>query len=318
MTLSGAPVVAQVVRNGFVEGEHRGLAVLTDAAGAVEFAVGDPRTVILPRSSNKPLQAVASLRAGARLRDELLAIACSSHSGEAFHLDAVRALLASAGLTEEALLNTPDLPAGEAERVAWLRAGRPASSLAQNCSGKHAAMVAAAKASGWDVGSYLDADHPLQRLMRDTISELAGEAVPDVVVDGCGAPQHALPLVGLARAFGRLAAAQHGPERAVADAMRAYPQYVAGTGRDATDLMREVGGLIAKDGAEGVYAIGLPDGRGLAAKIVDGSNRARGPVVAELLRVAGVGSADARARLAFSPVLGHGQPVGAVVAVRLG
>ncbi len=318
MALTGAPVVAQVVRNGFVEGQHRGLGVITDASGAVEFAVGDPRTVILPRSSNKPLQAVASLRAGAPLHDEWLAIACSSHSGEAFHLDAVRALLASVGLTEDALLNTPDLPAGEAERTAWLREGRPASSLAQNCSGKHAAMVAAATASGWDLATYLDPEHPLQRLMRTTIAELAGEAVPAVVVDGCGAPQHALPLVGLARAFGRLVSATDGPERAVADAMRAHPEYVAGTGRDATALMREVDGLLAKDGAEGVYAIGLPDGRGLAVKIVDGSLRARGPFVAELLRLAGVGSAESRARLASSPVLGHGRPVGAVEAVALG
>nr|NLI50208.1 asparaginase [Propionibacterium sp.] len=313
-----APVVARVVRNGVVESVHHGLGVVTDAAGAVLVAVGDPGTVVLPRSANKPLQAVGCLRAGAPARDETLAVAASSHSGEPFHLDAVRRLLAAGGLTEAALRNTPDYPVDEAARIAWIAAGRPRTPLAQNCSGKHAAMVTAAAASGWDVAAYLDPTHPLQRLLAATIEEFAGEPVAAVVVDGCGAPQHGLTLAGLARAFGRLASAPDGEAARVADAMRRFPEYVGGTGRDATGLMRAVPGLVAKDGAEGVFAVGLPDGRGVAVKIADGASRGRGVLLAGLLRRAGVGPDAALATLADEVVLGHGRPVGRVEGVRLG
>lgn len=318
MTLTDAPVVARVVRNGIVESVHRGLGVVTDASGAVVLAVGDPATVVLPRSANKPLQAIGCLRAGTPARDETLAIAASSHSGEPFHLAAVRALLAAGGLDESALQNTPDYPVDEAARVAWIAAGRPRTPLAQNCSGKHAAMVTAAAASGWDVAGYLDPGHPLQRLLAATIAEFAGEPVAAVVVDGCGAPQHGLTLAGLARAFGRLAAATDGEAAAVADAMRRHPEYVGGTGRDVTRLMAAVPGLVAKDGAEGVFAVGLPDGRGVAVKIADGATRGRGVLLAELLRVAQAGPETALAELSDEVVLGHGRAVGRVEGVRLG
>ncbi len=316
MPLSQAPVVARVVRNGVVESVHRGLGVVTDASGAVVFAVGDPAALVLPRSANKPLQAVAALRAGTPARDELLAVAASSHSGEPFHLDAVRRLLVAGGLTEAALQNTPDYPSGEDARVAWIAAGRPPSSLAQNCSGKHAAMVTAAAASGWDVAGYLAADHPLQRLMAATVAEFAGEPVGAVVVDGCGAPQHGVSLAGLARAFGRLASATDGEAALVADAMRRFPRYVGGTGRDVTRLMTAVPGLVGKDGAEGVFAVGLPNGRGIAVKIADGANRGRGVLLAEFLRLAEAGSPESLSELADEVVLGHGRPVGRVEGVR--
>lgn len=310
--------MARVVRGGVVESVHHGLAVVTDAAGAVLFAVGDPGAAVLPRSANKPLQAVGSLRAGTPAREELLAVAASSHSGEPFHLDAVLRLLAAGGLDEGALRNTPDFPVGDEARIAWIAAGRARSSLAQNCSGKHAAMVTAAAASGWEPATYLEATHPLQRLLTETVEELAGERVAAVVTDGCGAPQHGLTLRALARAFGGLAAAPDGEQRLVADAMRRHPEYVGGTGRDVTRLMRDVPGLVAKDGAEGVYAVGLPDGRGVAVKIADGATRARGVLLAEVLRLAGIGTPEALAALAEELVLGHGRPVGRVEAVRLG
>ena len=116
--------MARVVRGGVVESVHHGLAVVTDAAGAVLFAVGDPGAAVLPRSANKPLQAVGSLRAGTPAREELLAVAASSHSGEPFHLDAVLRLLAAGGLDEGALRNTPDFPVGDEARIAWIAAGR--------------------------------------------------------------------------------------------------------------------------------------------------------------------------------------------------
>lgn len=313
--LATAPVVAHVLRNGFVESVHHGVGVETDAGGAVAFAVGDPGTPMFPRSSLKPVQAVAMLRAGAPLAGEHLALACASHVGEPFHVAGVRAMLAASGLGEAALRNTPGLPHDERSRTDWLRAGHDPESIAQGCSGKHAGMLAACVAAGWPTDDYLDPGHPLQRLIRDTVADLTGTPPLALAVDGCGAPIHAVPLAGLARAFGRLAAASGGPERQVADAMRAHPAFVSGTSRSATRLMRDLPGAIAKDGAEAVYAAGLADGRGFAVKITDGGDRAAGVLLAALLRRAGAASDAALEALADAPVLGHGHPVGAVVAV---
>ena len=187
--------------------------------------------------------------------------------------------------------------------------------MAQNCSGKHAGMLAACVAAGWDTGTYLDLDHPLQQLMRQTLADLAGEPVVATGVDGCGAPVMSLSLTGLARAFGRLAsAAPRTDEAKVADAIRAHPQWLGGTRRDVTALVAGVPGLIAKDGAEAVYAAGLADGRGVALKIADGGQRARPVVLAAVLRSMGVES-PVLDQLQTAPILGHGLPIGAVVAV---
>lgn len=312
--LESAPVVVRVVRGEFVESVHHAIGVVTGPDGAVSFAVGDPATPIFPRSALKPLQAVAALRAGAAIGGRELAVACASHSGEPQHFDAVRSLLASCGLTEADLANTPGLPTNEAAQWAWLRSGRGRESIVQNCSGNHAAMLAACVAAGWGLGDYLAPEHPHQRLVADVVAELVGSPVLDTAVDGCGAPVFAVPLVGLARAFGRLATATSGPEREVADAMRAFPELVGGTGRDVTTLMQAVPGLVAKDGAEGVYAAGLPDGTGVALKVTDGADRARVPVMAELLRRTGMVADDVLDAWATSPVLGHGRVVGGVEA----
>ncbi|MBO1767020.1 asparaginase [Allobranchiibius sp. GilTou38] len=315
--LSGAPVVAHVVRNGFVESVHHGCAVLTAPDGAVVRQIGDAGAPCFPRSSNKPLQAVAMLKAGLQLNAPLLALASASHSGEAFHLDGVRHILAEHDFSPEDLQNTPDLPYDVQARNDWLAAGHGPTSLAQNCSGKHAGMLGACRAAGWDPSTYLDPAHPLQQSMEQTISEIAGEQVSATAVDGCGAPVMAISLAGLARAFGRIAAADEATyEGRVAHAIRAHPEYLGGTRRDVTALIRAVPGAVAKDGAEAVYAVGLPDGRGFAVKIADGSQRARQVVMAALLRSAGVDSAGLD-EIADVPVLGHGQPVGAVLPVAI-
>ncbi len=313
--LSEAPVVAHVVRNGFVESVHHGCAVVTDSAGVVQSEVGDAGALCLPRSSNKPMQAVAMLRAGLQLNAPLLALASASHSGEPFHLDGVRQILAQSDLTENDLQNTPDLPYDEQACNEWLAAGHGPMSVAQNCSGKHAGMLGACQAAGWDTSTYLDPDHPLQQLMAQTISDIAGEEVGATAIDGCGAPVMAISLAGLARAFGKIAAAPDtSDEGRVAHAIRAYPEYLGGTRRDVTALIRGLPGSVAKDGAEAVFAVGLSDGRGFAVKIADGGNRARQVVMAALLRSAGV-EADVLDKVGAVPILGHGQPVGAVVAV---
>lgn len=306
------------MRGDFVESLHRGLGVITAPDGSVEFAVGDADTPVFPRSSLKPLQAVAAIRAGARLRDGGLAVVCSSHSGEAMHVAAVTGVLAEAGLGTEVLRNTPSLPINEAAMLAWVAAGRGKESIVQNCSGNHAGMLAACVAQGWELETYLDPAHPHQVLTEQVAEEYFEEQVTALAVDGCGAPVWALPLQGLARAYGRLAAAGEGTDREVADAMRAHPELVGGTGRDVTHLMQDAPGLICKDGAESVYACGLPDGRGLAVKIVDGGDRARRGLLAELLRRTGYCSEAALSRLADVEILGHGRPVGRVVPLPLG
>lgn len=313
--LSAAPVIAHVVRGGFVEGVHHGSAVVTSPDGSIELEVGDASGPIYPRSSSKPLQALAMVRNGLPTDGAQLALACASHSGEAFHIEAARAILADAGLSETDLQNTPDYPLDDAARIAHIASGVPKQSITQNCSGKHASMLATCVVNGWDLATYRDPAHPLQVAVADTVRELTGSEISAVAVDGCGAPIHAVSLAGLARAFGRLAAATEGPEAKVAQAIRDYPEYLGGTGRDVTTLVRGVPGAIAKDGAEAVYAVGLADGHGIALKVADGSSRARTVLLAAVLRRIGITEPDVLEALERQPVLGHGEPVGAVVAV---
>lgn len=307
------PVLAHVVRSGFVESVHHGSVVAMAADGSCALSLGDVTSPVFPRSSNKPPQAVAMLRCGLDLDGELLALTSASHSGESFHLDGALRILASVGLTETALRNTPDYPVDEVERTQWIRTGRPPSSLGQNCSGKHAGMLATCVLNGWDVDTYLEPEHPLQRSIAITLAELAEEPVAATGVDGCGAPVMAVSLTGLARAFVAIAMAGPGtPEHRVAEAVRRHPEWLGGTRRDVTALLRGVPGLIAKDGAEGVYAAALPDGRAVALKVADGAQRARPVVMAAALRALGV-QARVLGEQLTAPVLGHGQPVGAVV-----
>jgi len=305
-------VIARVVRSQFVEGEHHGTAIAVAADGDRVVAVGDPDGSIFPRSSNKPLQAVAMLRAGLTLDDHLLALAAASHSGEAFHRDGVRRILRAAGLDESALQTPADLPFGPEEFEFWRRTGRAPSPIAHNCSGKHAAMLATCEVNGWPTRSYRDPDHPLQRLITETVSDLTGDAIAATGVDGCGAPVLAVSLAGLARAFARLAVAPAGtPEHRVAQAIRTYPEWLGGTDREVTRLIHGVPGLVAKEGAEGVFALALPDGRACAVKVADGADRARIVVLVELLRRLGV-DAPVLDELADVPVLGGGAVVGRV------
>ncbi|SNR48943.1 asparaginase [Haloechinothrix alba] len=281
--------VAHVMRSGLVESVHYGSVVVLGAHGSELLAMGDVDAACYPRSTLKPVQGTALVRCGLELPAELLALAVASHSGEARHVDGVRRLLAGYGLDEPDLGNTPGLPAGEAARREWLAAGRGAERLPQNCSGKHAAMLAVSKLRGHSTANYLDPDHPVQREIERTVTELSGEAVAHVAVDGCGAPLFALSLRGVARCIGRIAAAADGtPEGTVASAMRAHPEMVGGNGRSATLLMTAVPGMLAKDGAEGMYVAACGDGTAVAVKLADGGDRARVAVTAAALDRAGV------------------------------
>lgn len=304
--------VAHLIRGGMTEGIHYGSVVVLGAGGEVRLQIGDIEAACYPRSALKPVQAVAMVRAGLPLDGELLSLAAASHSGEERHLAGARRILELAGLTEDALRNTPDLPFGPAVREAWLREGRPASRLAQNCSGKHAAMLYVSRLNGWSLDDYLDPRHPLQQAIAEIAEDLSGQRVAQVSVDGCGAPLFAVSLHGLARAAARITTAAPGtPEARVADAMRAHPEMASGAGRDVAALMRAVPGLLTKDGFEGVQVAALPDGRAVAVKIADGADRARVPVTAAALARAGV---DPAALTAFAgePLFGGGRPVGSV------
>ncbi|WP_404385108.1 asparaginase [Knoellia locipacati] len=313
--LDAAPVLAHAIRGGFVESAHRASVAVTAADGSVVLALGDADDPVFPRSSNKPIQALAMVRNGLDVAPRHLALVSASHSGEPFHLDAVREILDGAGLTVRDLQNTPDFPIDDEAKLDWIRAGNAKESLAQNCSGKHAGMLATCVAAGWDHTAYLEADHPLQRACEATLAELAGEPVAATAVDGCGAPVMAISLGGLARAFGRIASAAPGTDEArVADAIRSNPEYLGGSRRDVTTLVQGTPGAIAKDGAEAVYAVGLADGRGIALKVADGGQRARTVILAAVMRRLGIESGAIEA-LEDAPILGHGKPVGSVVAV---
>lgn len=307
-----------MIRSGFTESVHRGPVIALGADGDPVLAAGAVHEPIFPRSSNKPLQAAAMVRCGLGLDGKLLALAAASHSGEDFHVAGAREILAGAGLTTDALQCPPALPMDEPSLHALIRRGGRPDRVHMNCSGKHAAMLATCVAAGWPTASYRDPAHPLQAEIRRTIERLSGEPVTAVGVDGCGAPVFALSVAGLARAFRAMILSDPGsPERTVADAMRAYPEWTSGSTRPERALMEAVPGLLLKSGAEGVEAFALADGRAGAFKIDDGAARARPPVTVALLRRLGAADepdADVAAldRAGLAEVKGGGQRVGEI------
>jgi len=309
------PVLAEVIRSGFVESRHRGAIAALASDGTFAFTVGSANSPIFPRSSNKPLQATAMLTAGLPLDGELLALAAASHSGEDFHVQGVHDILDFAGLTDRDLQCPTSLPLDEPTARRLIReSDTPESRVRMNCSGKHAAMLVTCIANDWPTETYRDPGHPLQRHIRKTIEELAREPVAAVGVDGCGAPLFALTLGGLARAYRALVLAEPGTAgRKVADAMRKFPEWTSGTTRDENRLMASIPGLLLKGGAEGVDAFALPDGSAAAVKIEDGNARARTPVTVAILAALGV---QPPAELATSVVIGGDSPVGEIRPVR--
>jgi L-asparaginase II len=310
-------VVAEIVRSGFVEGHHYGSVVALAVDGSVDWSVGDVESQILPRSCNKPVQAVAMLHAGLDLDGELLALAAASHSGEPFHLEGVRRILAQAGLDEAALQTPSGYPIDDEARDDYIRAGAFKSPIAMNCSGKHAAMLATCVVNGWETATYLAPDHPLQVAIYETFAELTGEPVEVVAVDGCGAPLVSTSLIGLATAFRRMATASAGSESRVANAIRAFPEFTSGSRRDEAKLLRAIPGAIGKAGAESCYVVALADGRAVALKTDDGAPRVRPVLMAAALErmgipgEPGVRTGDLRATGVFE-LLGGSRAVGAI------
>jgi L-asparaginase II len=314
------PAITEIVRSGFVEGHHYGSVLAVNPSQDVVYERGDVGATILPRSCNKPLQALAMVRAGLDLDGELLALACASHSGEDFHVDGVRRILARAGLDEAALQNPAGWPLDDAVRDELVRRGGVASRVHMNCSGKHAAMLLTCVTNGWSTDSYLSPEHPLQRAIAATFTDLTGEPVGHLAVDGCGAPLLGTSLRGLARAFSVLASSDRPEEARVASAIRAHPEFVSGTNRDERALLRAIPGAIAKAGAESCYVVALADGRAFALKTDDGAPRARPVVMAALLSHLGVDTepgvdTDAVRRTGAAPLTGGDAVVGEIRAI---
>lgn len=318
---SAAVELAVVERGGFVESRHTGCAIVLAADGTVRARLGDPDAVILPRSSMKPLFAVGLLTAGAALEGERLGLATASHSGTDRHVAVVRDLLASAGVDETALACPPALAGDSAARESAVRAGEHPSRLRHTCSGKHAGMLLACAAAGWPVDGYTGMAHPLQTHLRDVVERLTGEKVQASVVDGCGAPVHAVTLSGLARGIQRVGTASerspfalHRHAGGVRRAVLENPWTIAGPGCP-DSLLAEHLGVFSKFGAEGVQSAAAPDGTTVVLKVLDGGQRAAAAVALRLLVQAGAVPAEAEDQLAGPlrlGVLGGSAVVGAI------
>jgi len=321
LTIADAVELAIVERNGFVESRHAGAAVVLSPEGEVIAQHGNAEALILPRSSLKPLQAIASVTAGAALEGEQLALGTASHSGTDRHVEVVREMLAAGGLNEDDLGCPAAWPSDAAARRDMIRDHADKARVRMNCSGKHALMLRACVATGWPTEGYLDPAHPLQVHIREVVERLAGERIAHTSIDGCGAPVHAITLLGLARAIHRIGSASerspfalHRVAGALVRAVRENPWTIAGPGEPDT-IAIETLGVFAKHGAEGVMVMVAPDGTTVASKMLDGSSRASAIVAATLLARAGALSESDVATLASAlplEVLGGGQPVGMI------
>lgn len=281
-------VLAEYVRDGVVESVHRGYLLALNADGSTALELGDSSTLIFPRSTVKSIQGAAMVRAGLKLEPRLLALGCSSHSGSAQHLAAVREILALAKLDESALQCMLDKPLGDAERRAW--GDQPATRISMNCSGKHAAMLLTCVTNGWPTANYLDPTHPLQVAIKGELETLAGEKITLTSTDGCGAPLFLLSVAGLAKAIRNITISQDPSHIEVMAASRAFPEMVAGKGRLTTQMIEAVPGLYMKDGAEAVEVASMPDGRTLVFKVSDGSLRPFRALVHSGLKKLGIDS----------------------------
>ncbi len=285
----------EVVRGTVVESRHRFHAAVVDAQGRLRASTGDPELVTFFRSAAKPFQALPLVQDGGLQRLgitlEELALCCGSHSGESEHLRVAESLLRRAGLESEFLACGPHQPFHELSRRDLADAGLEPGRLHNNCSGKHAGMMALARVHGWEPTGYQRLDHPVQGRILAELTRWIGvpyEAVA-IATDGCGVVCFGIPIRNMALAYARLGAAARrgdtGPATVV-EAMITYPQMVAGTERICTDLMQQTEGrLIAKTGAEGMYCVGVPGAElGIAVKIEDGGRRALAPAVLAILR----------------------------------
>lgn len=290
-----------VHRGDGIESVHRVSAAVADPSGHLHASLGDPHLVTCLRSAAKPFQALPLVATGAAdrlgLSEKEIAIACSSHNAEPRHLEVVGSLLQKAGLGVSDLRCGAHLPYDAAGASALLAAREAPTALHNNCSGKHAGMLAACVGNGWPTDAYLDPKHPLQRAILSALARYS--AIPEdriaTATDGCTAPCFYLPLSAYARAFAHLARpekaaeADREPLRRIAAAMTGGAWFVGGTGRIDTDIMGAAEGrIVSKIGGEAIQAVAeVETGRALVLKVEDGASRAGDPAVVEACRQLG-------------------------------
>lgn len=279
-------VLAQLVRSGLVESTHSGYLIIIGPEGTELLILGDVDAEMYPRSAIKSLQAAAMVRLGLELNDEQLALVCASHGGTDRHQVVALEILKSAGLSESDLQNTPDRPLDRKARIAF--GAKPATSLAANCSGKHAGMLATCVANGWDVKTYRDANHPLQIAIANEIEKLTGKSINRTSVDGCGAPLFSMSTRSIAVAARKMRIESDPVFNRVINACLKHPEMILAEGAFDTRMMRAVPGLLVKGGAESVILASLADGSAIAWKISDGANRANGPMMKAALAKLGI------------------------------
>jgi L-asparaginase II len=318
---SSAAQLAVVERGGFIESRHVGSAVVLGPEGDVVRELGDTTSAVLPRSAMKPFQALAVMTSGVTLRGEDAAIATASHSGTARHVALVRGLLARAALPVSALRCPAEFPTDRASRDELVRGDQRPEPITMNCSGKHAAMLLACHANGWSPEDYLGVDHPLQKRILDVLERLTGQRPAASVIDGCGAPVHAVGLTALARGVQKITTSSASSPfalfreaAALTEGVRTNGWAVAGPGRPDSVAIDRLG-VFSKFGAEGVQVMTAADGTTVALKMLDGSPRASAIVAARLL--VGAGALEASAVDGLEPelgldVLGGGRVVGRI------
>lgn len=304
-------LLVEVTRGSLVESKHYGDLVIVGPDGRVMWSVGNPYRVTYARSSAKPLQALPLIESGAaealNMTNEEVALACASHSGEPAHVERITAFLGRIGIDISKLQCGVHAPYHADAHAALMRSGQELTAIYNNCSGKHAGMLALAKYLGADLDTYLEPTHPVQQAIFQVVQDVCGLSAEQIHIgtDGCGVPVFGVPLDRLAYAFSQFANPQGLPEpratamRRIRDAMMDHAHLVAGTGRFCSGLMEAAeGAVLGKAGAEGVYCLGvLPEGYGLCIKIDDGNARAAYPAVVEALRQSGIVSPTIIAKL---------------------
>jgi L-asparaginase II len=314
--MSKSPVVIEVTRGPLVESRHQGIAAVVKPDGTVVESWGDIDAPILPRSANKPIQAMAFVESGAvekfGLGNEHIALSCASHNGEKRHVDTVRAWLKKIGLGEDDLECGTHAPRLQSSIEALVRENAVPTPAFNNCSGKHSGFLSTAVVYGEPTQGYIKYDHPVQRRLRAVMTDLCGSNADDFPhgTDGCGIPTLATPLKSLARAMASMAepsrlSNKHAEAATrIRTAMNAEPFMMAGTGRFCTRINEALPGVVQiKTGAEGVFCGMLPTlGLGIALKMWDGAGRAAEVAMAALLGHLGVLPGERREELLHPPV----------------
>jgi len=286
LSVEGCVELASLDRNGLIESRHIGAFVVIDREGSVIESGGDIDATIFPRSTIKPLQAIAALRAGASLDGVELVLASASHCGSHRHTDAVQSMLTHDHLTVDELGCPAAWPLGYNEKAERIAEGEGTKRVTMNCSGKHAAFLRACVANGWDTATYLEPTHPLQVLIREVVEEFTGTTDLWPAVDGCGAPLYGMSLRALGTAIARVTDGHDANADRLVNAIRANAWALDGVGRDNTRVIESTDS-IAKIGAEGVLIISR-EGIAVALKCLDGSDRANTAVAVTLLARHGV------------------------------